>query len=68
LGYVENDKYRTAASLVATLADVVSKNGNLLLNVGPKADGTIPAEAAKVLDEIGGWLSMARRSMARGRG
>lgn len=57
-GYVENDKYRTAASLVATLADVVSKNGNLLLNVGPKADGTIPAEAARVLDEIGGWLSV----------
>jgi alpha-L-fucosidase len=57
-GYVENDKYRTAASLVATLADVVSKNGNLLLNVGPKADGTIPAEAAKVLDEIGGWLAV----------
>jgi len=57
-GYVENDRYRTAESLIATLADVVSKNGNLLLNVGPRADGTIPDQEATVLRHIGDWLSV----------
>jgi alpha-L-fucosidase len=55
-GYVEDDQYRTAGSLIQQLVDTVSKNGNLLLNVGPKADGTIPAEARSVLLAIGAWL------------
>ncbi|SEG52836.1 alpha-L-fucosidase [Bryocella elongata] len=55
-GYVENDEYRTAGSLIQQLIDTVAKNGNLLLNVGPKADGTIPGEAKSVLREMGGWL------------
>jgi alpha-L-fucosidase len=55
-GYVEHDEYRTAQSLIQQLVDTVSKNGNLLLNVGPKADGTIPEEAADVLLQIGEWL------------
>ena len=55
-GYVEHDEYRTAQSLIQQLLDTVSKNGNLLLNVGPKADGTIPEEARSVLLEIGAWL------------
>lgn len=57
-GYVEHDEYRTAKSLLQQLMDTVSKNGNLLLNVGPKADGTIPEEASKVLLEIGDWLNV----------
>jgi alpha-L-fucosidase len=55
-GYVENDEYRDAKSLINELVDVVSKNGNLLLNVGPKADGTIPDEARAVLLQMGAWL------------
>lgn len=55
-GYVEHDQYRTAKSLVQQLIDTVSKNGNLLLNVGPKSDGTIPEEARAVLLQIGDWL------------
>jgi alpha-L-fucosidase len=55
-GYVEHDEYRTAQSLVQQLVDTVSKNGNLLLNVGPKSDGTIPDEAKAVLLQIGDWL------------
>jgi alpha-L-fucosidase len=43
---------------VQLLADVVSKNGNLLLNVGPKSDGTIPEPAQQILREIGGWLKV----------
>jgi alpha-L-fucosidase len=55
-GYVEHDEYRDPKSLIDELVDVVSKNGNLLLNVGPKADGTIPEEARSVLLQIGEWL------------
>ena len=56
-GYVKNDTYRTAKSLIAELVDVVSKNGNLLLNVGPKSDGTIPDEARNILLQMGAWLA-----------
>jgi alpha-L-fucosidase len=55
-GYVENDSYRDARSLIDELVDVVSKNGNLLLNVGPKSDGTIPEQASNVLLAMGDWL------------
>ena len=55
-GYAANDEYRSAKSLIDELVDVVSKNGNLLLNVGPKSDGTIPDEARDILLEIGAWL------------
>jgi alpha-L-fucosidase len=57
-GYVENDEYRSTPSLIHQLMDTVSKNGNLLLNVGPKADGTIPDQARTVLLEMGKWLSV----------
>ena len=55
-GYVRNDTYRTAGSLLTDLIDIVSKNGNLLLNVGPRADGTIPTQIRTVLLQMGGWL------------
>ena len=55
-GYVDNDTFKSPEFLIHQLADIVSKNGNLLLNVGPRADGTIPDEAQKVLREIGAWL------------
>ena len=57
-GYVDHDSYRSAESLLGDLVDVVSKNGNLLLNVGPKADGTIPSQAVSVLLQIGEWLKV----------
>lgn len=55
-GYVEDNKYKNANKIICDLIDIVSKNGNLLLNVGPKADGTITAEETEVLLEIGRWL------------
>jgi alpha-L-fucosidase len=55
-GYVDHDEYRTAKSLIHQLLDTASKNGNLLLNVGPKADGTIPDEARGILLQMGAWL------------
>lgn len=54
--YTENNNFRSPVDLVRDLVDIVSKNGNLLLNVGPKADGTICDEDAAVLKSIGKWL------------
>lgn len=55
--YTEDDVYRSGEEFIGALVDIVSKNGNLLLNVGPMADGTIPEEARKALLTIGEWLS-----------
>ena len=57
-GYIENDTFRTADSLVDELVDIVSKNGCLLLNIGPRADGTIPEEVEKLLLDVGRWLAV----------
>jgi len=57
-GYIENDQFRTPGSLIDDLIDIVSKNGCLLLNIGPRSDGTIPEQAQNVLLEIGRWLSV----------
>lgn len=55
--WVRNHEYKSAEDLIGELADVVSKNGVLLLNIGPKADGTIPEEEQTILREIGAWLA-----------
>ncbi|MGO8927012.1 MAG: alpha-L-fucosidase [Limisphaerales bacterium] len=52
------DAYRSTENLIHILADIVSKNGCLLLNVGPNADGSIPQRAEKMLVEIGAWLKV----------
>ena len=57
-GYVEGDTYKTPEMVIHQLADVVSKNGNLLMNVGPRPDGTIPEGAAKTLLAVGAWLKV----------
>jgi alpha-L-fucosidase len=56
-GYIEGDTFRSPESLISQLVDIVSKNGALLLNVGPKSDGTIPEEAQEILLSMGRWLS-----------
>lgn len=56
--YTENNQYKQATDILCDLVDIVSKNGRLLLNIGPKADGTIPQEEQAVLAEIGTWLSI----------
>ena len=48
----------SAKTMLFTLMDVVSKNGNMLLNVGPMADGTIPEMQKKPLLELGAWLKV----------
>ncbi len=56
-GYMEHDQLKSADFLIHQLVDIVSKNGNLLLNVGPRPDGTIPEEVRATLVEMGGWLA-----------
>jgi alpha-L-fucosidase len=43
--------------------DVVSKNGNLLLNVGPKADGTLPEGDKKILRDLADWMAVNREAI-----
>jgi len=56
-GYVHNQDYKTADSIIHDLIDIVSKNGCLLLNIGPRPDGTIPEPEEQMLLEIGNWLA-----------
>jgi alpha-L-fucosidase len=57
-GYVQHQDYKTATELIGDLVDVVSKNGVLLLNIGPRPDGTIPEPEEALLLEIGRWLAL----------
>lgn len=56
--YIPDEKYKSPKYLINNLIDIVSKNGNLLLNIGPKPDGTIPLEQQQILLAIGKWLSI----------
>jgi alpha-L-fucosidase len=57
-GYIGHHVYKEPGEIVHDLIDIVSKNGCLLLNVGPKPDGTIPDEEQAILRKIGQWLSI----------
>jgi alpha-L-fucosidase len=50
--------YATSDQLITQLVDIVSKNGNFLLDIGPKADGTIPTIMQQRLQEMGAWLNV----------
>lgn len=55
---IASPDYKPTSSLISDLVDVVSKNGALLLNVGPRADGTIPEQDTAILRSIGRWLEV----------
>ncbi len=56
--YIEGHDYKNAAEIICELVDVVSKNGVLLLNIGPKPDGTIPEPEQELLRAVGRWLGV----------
>jgi alpha-L-fucosidase len=55
-GYTTDNTFKNAQYVITNLIDIVSKNGNLLLNIGPRADGTITAEETQTLLGTGKWL------------
>lgn len=57
-GYTTDNRYKKAQDILCDLVDIVSKNGNMLLNIGPKSDGTITMEEQDVLRSIGKWLKI----------
>ncbi len=56
--YVEGHPYKTADMVVRNMIDIWSKNGVVLLNVSPRADGVINQEQREVLKEIGDWMKV----------
>ena len=59
----DNDRYKSAADVVKLLVDVVSKNGNLLLSVPLRADGTFDEKEAKILTEFGEWMNINKEAI-----
>ncbi len=58
-GFKKNDSnWKSSQTLIRQLVDVVSKNGNYLLNVGPTAEGVIPEPAVERLRQVGSWLKV----------
>ena len=57
-GYLKETSYKSPTSIIHYLVDNVSKNGYLLLNVGPKPNGEIPEQAKEILKEMGQWLAV----------
>lgn len=55
-GYQPKDtNYKTPKELITILSEITGNGGNLLLDIGPRADGTIPKEQVNILKEIGKW-------------
>jgi alpha-L-fucosidase len=54
-GYHNDNNWKTPYEIITIFVDAVANGGNLLLDMGPKEDGTIPAEQVNVLKELGAW-------------
>ena len=57
-GYLEGDKYKTVEGVIHEMIEVISRNGNFLINIGPKADGTLVPEQVERLRAMGEWLKI----------
>lgn len=62
-GYVPNDNYKSTNTLIHLLVDIVAKGGNLLLDVGPKPDGTFPEPVLERLTQIGQWMDINKEAI-----
>jgi alpha-L-fucosidase len=57
-GFNEHDhKWKSSKEIIHNLIDIASKGGNYLLNIGPKGDGSIPAETTSCMSEVGKWMN-----------
>ncbi|WP_167607572.1 alpha-L-fucosidase [Maribellus sediminis] len=59
----DDDAYKSAATVVRTLVDIVSKNGNLLLNIPVRGDGSIDSREVAVLEGIAAWMEVNKESI-----
>lgn len=62
-GIYENGHYKSAAQVVKQLVDIVSKNGNLLLSIPLRADGTYDEKEAAILDDLEAWMTVNKESI-----
>lgn len=62
-GWRDDNKWKPVETLVRNLVDIASKGGNYLLNVGPKPDGTFPAESIERLQAVGQWMKVNGESI-----
>jgi alpha-L-fucosidase len=62
-GYVEEESYKSHEWTLARVAETVARGGNLLLNVGPKGDGSMPSMVYERLNELGDWMASAEPSV-----
>jgi len=62
-GIYERNGYKTSKTVIQTLVDIVSKNGNLMLNIPVRGDGTIDEKERKIVEEIGAWMKVNSESI-----
>jgi alpha-L-fucosidase len=63
-GYNASDlSYKTPKTLIQQLVTVVSRDGNYLLNIGPKGDGTVPNQSVDILNSFGDWMNIYSESI-----
>ena len=63
-GFQKNDHdYKTTDQIIGIFADVIGNGGNLLLDIGPKADGTIPDEQVHILEGLGKWTTKHKEAI-----
>jgi alpha-L-fucosidase len=63
-GYSEHDhQWKSNETLIRNLIDIASKGGNYLLNIGPKADGSVPQESVQALKAISAWMKVNGESI-----
>lgn len=63
-GFSEHDPaWKSNETLIRNLVDIASKGGNYLLNIGPKADGSVPDESVRALGTIGAWMKVNGESI-----
>ena len=57
-GYTAGNEFKNSRQIICDLIDIVSKNGRMLLNVGPRPDGTITGAETQVLQDLGAWMAV----------